>query len=79
MTELKKGLPFRRRAEGAAEREKRDLAESLAQTGRQIQQAYRAFNSVYDPDLIEAAVYEIDSLQARYAYLLRRVKELDEV
>ena len=30
-----------------------------------------------DPDLIESYVFEINALQARYSYLLRRVKELD--
>ena len=30
-----------------------------------------------DPDLIESYVFEINALQARYSYLLRRVKELE--
>ena len=30
-----------------------------------------------DPDLIESYVFEINALQARYSYLLRRVKEMD--
>ena len=35
------------------------------------------FNGTGDPDLIESYVFEINSLQARYSYLLRRVKELE--
>ena len=35
------------------------------------------FNAAKDPDLIESYVFEINALQARYSYLLRRVKELD--
>ena len=42
-----------------------------------IAQAYSGFNSASDPDLIESYVFEINALQARYSYLLRRVKELD--
>ena len=53
------------------------LAEGLAQTSRLINQAYQGFNTVRDPDLIESYVYEINSLQSRYSYLLRRMKELD--
>lgn len=34
-------------------------------------------NAAKDPDLIESYVFEINALQARYSYLLRRVKELD--
>ncbi|HPE15468.1 MAG TPA: DUF2508 family protein, partial [Oscillospiraceae bacterium] len=41
-----------------------------------VQQAYVSFNSVKDPELVESFVFEINALQARYAYLLRRVKEL---
>ena len=50
---------------------------SLAQTRALISQAYGGFNSVSDSDLIESYVFEINSLQARYNYLLRRVKELE--
>ena len=42
-----------------------------------IAQAYAGFNAAKDPDLIESYVFEINALQARYSYLLRRVKELD--
>ena len=31
----------------------------------------------HDADLIESYVFEINALQSRYSYLLRRVKELD--
>lgn len=58
--------------------EKKTLAEGLAQTKLQINQAYLCFNSADDPDLIDSYVYEINALQARYNYLLRRMKELEE-
>ena len=50
---------------------------SLAHTRALIQQAYRGFNSAEDGDLIESYVFEINALQSRYNYLLRRVKELE--
>ena len=52
-----------------------DLLRSLSRTQREIEQAYNHFNFTSDPDLVESYVYEITSLQCRYNYLLRRVKE----
>ena len=57
--------------------ELRTLKEGLAKTRTLISQAYAGFNGTGDPDLIESYVFEINSLQARYSYLLRRVKELE--
>ena len=68
---------FRRRRESERERERRALLESLAQTRTLIAQAYSGFNTAHDADLIESYVFEINALQSRYSYLLRRVKELD--
>lgn len=52
-----------------------ELLHSLSRTQREIEQAYNRFNFTNDPDLIDSYVYEINSLQCRYNYLLRRIKE----
>lgn len=70
--------PTLRRGDPAREEERRELMNSLAHTRTLINQAYGGFNTVSDADLIESYVFEINSLQARYNYLLRRVKELEE-
>lgn len=77
MAEAVKAFSFRRRGETERDQEHRTLREGLTQTRTAINQAYALFNSTGDPDLIESYVYEINSLQARYSYLLRRVKELE--
>ena len=59
-----------RRARDPAEAERRALLSSLSRTRAQINQAYG------DGDLIESSVFEINALQARYNYLLRRLKQL---
>lgn len=59
------------------EEERQELMSSLAHTRALINQAYGGFNTASDGDLIESFVFEINSLQARYNYLLRRVKELE--
>ena len=73
----KKVFFFRRRGESVREGELRALKEGLERTRVLINQAYAGFNGTDDPDLIESYVFEINSLQARYAYLLRRVTGLE--
>ena len=68
-----------RRGDPAREEERRELMQSLSHTRTLINQAYGGFNSASDSDLIESYVFEINALQARYNYLLRRVKELESV
>ena len=65
----------RRRAD-PREEERRQLMEVMARTRVEINQAYAGFNLQSDPDLVDSYVYEINSLQSRYSYLVRRVKEL---
>lgn len=77
MAEAAYGFLARRRRESQMEEERRELLEGMAETRRQLNQAYRGFNSHSDPDLIESYVYEINALQSRYSYLVRRVKDLE--
>ena len=56
---------------------RQELLNALSHTRTLINQAYGGFNTASDCDLIESYVFEINSLQARYNYLLRRVKELE--
>lgn len=54
------------------------LRKELQETALALHCAYDRFNFVSDPELVESSVYEISSLKAKYNYLLRRVKELEE-
>ena len=53
------------------------LQSELQATGQALREAYEKFNYVSEPELVEASVYEISALKARYSYLLRQVKESD--
>ena len=66
----------RRRNDPAAE-ERRELLEGMAETRRLLNQAYCGFNTHSDPDLVESYVFEINALQSRYSYLVRRMKDLE--
>lgn len=69
-------LPWRREEPGREEEECQTLEESLRDTRVKLAQAYAGFNFADDGELVESYVYEIQALQARYSYLLRRRKAL---
>ncbi|MCC8076654.1 MAG: DUF2508 family protein [Clostridiales bacterium] len=75
MTEVLRWL--RRPQETEEERERAVLTNQLHETRCAIQRTYLQFNSTGDPDLIDAAVFDLKAEQARYSYLLRRLKSLD--
>ncbi len=60
---------MKRRTEPAAQ-----LQRELWDTAQALRRAYERFNYVYEPELVDACVYEINSLQAKYNYLLRVAK-----
>lgn len=67
----------RKKGTSTAGQERQELLDGLTRTKILIDQAYACFNRESDPDLIESYVFEINALQSRYSYLLRRVRELD--
>lgn len=67
-----------RRRSDPNEAERRELREFMARTRVEINRAYADFDFHTDPDLVDSCVYEINALQSRYSYLLRRLKALEE-
>ena len=62
----------------AAEQEVSALERELRETRCRLQRAYDAFDLVSDPDLIEAWIFEINAQRAKYAYLLKQRKALEQ-
>ena len=58
------------------QRENTALIENIREILSSLAAARCNFRESSDPDLLEAAVYEIKSLQAKYAYLIGRAREL---
>ena len=56
---------------------KEELLASMRATRSALNRAYDGFNRTADSDLIESYVFEIQSLQHRYSYLLRQLRELE--
>ena len=77
MAQSAKTSLLRKKADTPMQQERRELLEGLDQTKVLINQAYCCFNRESDPDLIESYVFEINALQSRYSYLLRRVREIE--
>jgi len=51
------------------------IIESIRQICRQMELVENRFSLETDSDLIEGCIYELQSLQAQYRYLLRRARE----
>lgn len=77
MAQAERTFLFSRRAKTPRNSEREQLMQTLADTRVLINQAYSGFNTAQDHELIESFVFEINSLQSRYSYLLRRIKELE--
>jgi ribose 1,5-bisphosphokinase PhnN len=79
MTQTPQKARLFRRKITRQEEERQEIMLCLARTRTLIHQAYGCFNTTNDGELIESYVFEINALQARYNYLLRRLKELEGV
>ena len=51
-----------------------ELETEIRQARADLALAYRQFDMACDPELVEACIYQIQSLKARYNYLLRTIK-----
>ena len=64
-----------RKKETSEDIERRELMEELYETQEELRRARMDFNYAEEPELVESYVYELNSIEARYAYLLRRARE----
>lgn len=70
---MKRISPIRARAGDDAALQ--ELKQSLQYTQNELTLAYHAFDYASDPDLTEACIYAIRSLQSRMDYLIKQIKE----
>lgn len=59
----------------AAAEERRQIIKEIHEINRKMAHAYMQFNLEQDEDLIEATIFMMQSLNARYRYLLKQVRE----
>ena len=54
--------------------EEKYLVSELLQTRNALAAAYSNFENVTDPDLIDSCIYQVNSVQKRYKFLLERAR-----
>lgn len=65
-----------KRQEQEDNHEKEKLLLDIKKVSGQIDRIETCFQMTCDEDLIDSCIYELESLHARYRYLLRKAKEL---
>lgn len=55
-----------------------ELAEELRKISELIEISEKNFNEIDNEDLIEAAIFDRSALMARYAYLMKELKKIQE-
>ena len=63
--------------QAAKEKDYALLKDDLHQTARDLADAYNNLENVVDPDLIDCYIYELNSVQMRYKFLLALIKKLE--
>ena len=54
------------------------IKHDLHQTAQDLQAAYTNLENVVEPDLIDCYIYELNSVQMRYKFLLSTIKKMEE-
>lgn len=54
------------------------LLEDLDRTKHDLDSAYSNLSNAVEPDLIDCYIYEVQSVQMRYKFLLSRVKQIED-
>lgn len=55
------------------------LLEDLEKTKFELDTAYRGFDYVIDPDLIDCYIYDINATLKRYKFLLEQAEEMNSI
>jgi len=53
------------------------LIEDMEAAKYALDNAYSNFENVVDPDLIDSWIFEVNAMQKRYKFLLKRVKQME--
>ena len=54
------------------------LKKDLHQTAQDLQAAYSNLENAVEPDLIDCYIYELNSVQMRYKFLLATIKKMEK-
>ena len=60
-----------------ADKQYLDIIQDIARTKSALDCAYANFENVVNPDLIDCYIYEVNSVQKRYKFLLELAREME--
>ncbi|HIZ56153.1 MAG TPA: YaaL family protein [Firmicutes bacterium] len=66
----------RTKEQAVQQKEQADLLMEIAEIRSRIECVKNRFDLLTDPDLIDACIYEMEGLERRYGYLLKRARTL---
>ena len=72
---LRRFSPFQAK-DNLSQAEQRQILSQLLEARQRLRAAENYFQNVCDPDLIEECIYELNAIETRYRYLLRRARGL---
>lgn len=55
-----------------------EIVRDIALTKSALDTAYSNFENVINPDLIDCYIYEVNSVQKRYKFLLELVRQMEK-
>ena len=67
---------MKKKKKDTATYEEKYLLEEIALTKAAIETAYSNFENAVDPDLIDCYIYQLNSEQKRFKYLIERAKDV---
>ena len=73
---IKGACVMNRKQEKAYRTEYRRRMRELNDIRSSLHNAYSAFDSVTDPDMTDACIFEISALKSRYNYAVARIKNM---
>ncbi len=66
---------LKKQDEDVLTKEQSELVEEYKNALIKLHQARNVFENITEPDLIDACVHELNAAQARYSFLLAKIKE----
>lgn len=68
------GIPRRESAKSEAEIRNQQIMDDIADVQLQLKSAHCRFEHALDDEMVESTIYEIESLESRYGYLLKQAR-----
>lgn len=69
---------WKNKEKNAKNKQYMEIIQDIALTKSALDTAYSNFENVINPDLIDCYIYEVNSVQKRYKFLLELVRQMEK-